>query len=122
MRWGTTKTAWVSRVTWLAFELWYCQYNKITSTAQQVTTNVGRVDAVSKGQIIELKHYIWSSYPYLNSVINKFIEQASRYTSLIGDVVAGQKIKEVVFYFSSKPPEAVIRALEKLNILVEWLK
>lgn len=102
------------------FEQWFYNYYNITKT--QINTWAGRLDAVSKGRIIELKNYNWDKYKYLNSVISRFTEQGSRYQQLIGEKVGGEIIKEVVFYFSSKPPQEVIKSLEKIGIIVKWVK
>ena len=37
------------------------------------------------------------------------------------DQVNGQRVREVVYYFSEKPPQEVIDALTKAGVRVEWV-
>lgn len=116
---GGTSSAAIGR----NFEKWYYKFNKISKSMQQVVIKgIGRVDAIIKGKIVDLKNYNWSKYKYLNSVISNFKEQGSRYMQLIGQKVNGQTIKSVEFYFSSKPPQQVINALRGIGVKVNWIK
>ncbi len=48
--------------------------------------------------------------------------QANKYKHLIGETIRGQKIYGITFYFSSKPPSEIIRALERSGVKVDWVK
>ena len=116
---GGTSSAVIGR----NFEKWYYQFNNISKSMQQVLVRgIGRLDVVSKGKIIELKNYDWSKYKYLSSVVSSFTEQGQRYMQLIGQKVNGQTIKSVEFFFSSKPPQQILRALQDIGIRVNWIK
>lgn len=41
---------------------------------------------------------------------------------LIGQKVNGQTIRSVEFFFSIKPPQQVIRALQDIGVKVNWIK
>ena len=62
---------------------------------------------------------IYASPGKLNSVINNFVEQAQKYQQVVS--VNGEKVKEVVFYFSSKPPQDVINRLLDIGVKVQWV-
>ena len=106
-----------------SFEKWYYKFYNIAKSAQQVVIKgIGRIDAFTKGKIIELKNYDWTKYASpgkLNSVINNFVEQAQKYQQVVS--VNGEKVKEVVFYFSSKPPQDVINRLLDIGVKVQWV-
>ena len=106
-----------------SFEKWYYKFDNIAKSAQQVVIKgIGRIDAFTKGKIIELKNYDWTKYASpgkLNSVINNFVEQAQKYQQVVS--VNGEKVKEVVFYFSSKPPQDVINRLLDIGVKVQWV-
>ena len=102
-----------------AFEEWF--YKTYNVALQQVIHNGRRLDAVVNGMIFELKNYHWSNYTSLKSTISSFISQANHYLSFVGDTINGQVVKNVTFLFSSRPPDEVIRALEKLGVIVRWL-
>ncbi len=90
---------------------------------QQVyVKGIGRLDAITKDRIVDLKNYDWSKYRSLKGVISSFKEQGMRYRQLIGTTINGQKIKSVEFLFSSKPPQEVIRALRSAGIKVNWIR
>lgn len=40
----------------------------------------------------------------------------------VGQEVAGQEIKGVMFYFSSQPPEVVEKALHECGVQVDWVR
>jgi hypothetical protein len=40
----------------------------------------------------------------------------------VGVKINGQVINGVTFCFSSKPPESITKALQALNVTVNWLK
>lgn len=90
---------------------------------QQVSVKgIGRVDAITKGKIVDMKNYNWSKYSSYKSVISSFKEQGMRYRQLIGATINGQKINSVEFFFSSKPPNQVIDALKGIGVKVNWIK
>ncbi len=109
------------------FEQWYYNYNKIGKAFQQITYKLSngskvRLDAIFKGRIIELKNYDWSKYKSYTSLINSFKTQATKYQEIVGKIVCNQKIKGITFYFSSKPPQQIIDALNKIGVKVKWVK
>lgn len=119
--WAAASTA--GGVGWRNFEKWYYQVNKVPKSMQQVVIKgIGRVDAITKGKIVDMKHYEWSKYRSLSGVISSFTEQGQRYMQLIGQKVNGQRIKSVEFFFSSKPPQQVIDALKDIGVKVNWVK
>lgn len=66
------------------FENWYYKVNKVAKSMQQVCIKgIGRVDAISKGKIIDCKNYNWSKYKSYSGIISSFKEQATRYIGLI---------------------------------------
>lgn len=103
-----------------AFEEWYYKTHNIVS--RQISVLSSRFDAISHGQIIELKNYNWSKYEYLGGLITKFTAQAQKYLSFVGSVIEGQKIVGVTFYFSSKPPQEIIDALYAIGVAVKWAR
>jgi len=104
------------------FEQWFYQMNGIIN--QQVKIDSCRFDAVANGVIYELKNYDWSKYSYYGGLINKFVAQAEKYLHYINEqVIKGETIHKIVFYFSSKPPQEIIEALQAIkNVYVEWVK
>ncbi len=107
-------------------QTWYYEYYKISERFRQISGTINgikyRLDAIVNGRIIELKNYDWSKYGSYKSIINSFVQQANKYKQLIGETIRDQKIYGVTFYFSSKPPQEIIRALEKIGVRVEWVK
>ena len=81
-----------------------------------------RLDAIHRGYIIELKNYDWSKYSSYGGLINKFLEQANKYLSFVGSLIKDEHIKGVVFLFSSRPPDDIVKALEGVGIIVRWLQ
>jgi hypothetical protein len=107
------------------FEKWYYQFNNVSKSMQQVVIKgIGRVDAITKGKIVDMKNYDWNkpSYRNLSSVVSNFTEQGQRYLQSVGQKVNGQTIKSVEFFFSSKPPQQVTRALQSIGVKVNWIK
>jgi RHS repeat-associated protein len=105
------------------FENWFCSFNKIAQNAQQIVVNgIGRIDAFKNGTIYELKNYDWSKYSSLSGLINNFVAQATKYQNLIGQYLNGQKVTDLIYYFSSKPPIEVINALQKAGVTVQWVQ
>ena len=105
-----------------AFEKWFYSFNNVLQSAQQVVVKgIGRIDAFLNGHIYELKNYDWSKYnsSSLNYVINNFVSQAQRYMNI--QTINGQNVKDVIFYFSSKPPQSVIDALKGIGVSVQWV-
>lgn len=51
---------------------------------------------------------------------NSVTRQARNYLQLIGQTIGSQKIEGVKFFFSSKPPQEIIDALEALGVIVKW--
>ena len=87
----------------------------------QTVKGVGRVDVFTNGKIYELKNYDWSIYSQnqINAISNSFMNQAQRYLH-IGQI-NGENVKNVVFYFSSRPPQVIIDSLRSIGVLVEWV-
>lgn len=86
---GGTSAAAVGR----NFENWFYKFVNVAKSMQQVAVKgIGRLDAISKGKIIELKNYDWSKYKYLNSVIKDFKAQGLQYKQLIGQKIKGEVI------------------------------
>jgi len=115
---GATTSAAIGRT----FEKWFYAFNNVAEKAQQVVVNgIGRVDAFTNGKIYELKNYDWSRYSQnqIISISNSFINQAQRYLN-IGQI-NGEVVKNVVFYFSSRPPQVIINSLRSIGVLVEWV-
>ena len=81
-----------------------------------------RFDAVANNTIIELKNYDWNKYSSYTSIANRFKKQANAYMGFVGQEVAGQEIKGVMFYFSSQPPEVVEKALHECGVQVDWVR
>lgn len=106
------------------FEKFYYGFNNIAARFQQVVWKCFRFDAIFKNRIIELKNYDWSKYSssQIRSIANQFATQGRNYLQAIGQYVGGQLIKGITFYFSSKPPQAIINALKALGIAVDWVK
>ena len=102
-----------------AFEDWF--YNAYNVMNQQVRYAGCRFDAIYQNSIIELKNYNWSSYSSYYSLAKRFTDQANNYIRFIGETIAGQKIQSVQFVFSSKPPEVIVKALEKAGVIVKWI-
>ena len=104
------------------FEKWFYKAHDIAKTAQQVVVNgIGRIDAFLNGRIYELKNYSWDKYSpgQINSIINKFVDQASRYLQISS--INDESVKGVTYYFSSRPPQEIIDALRKIGVAVEWV-
>ena len=101
------------------FEEWF--YKAYNVVHQQVRYASYRFDAIYQNSIIELKNYDWSKYSSYASLAKKFADQARNYVQYVGQVIAGQKIENVRFIFSVKPPDEIIDALESLDIIVEWI-
>ena len=102
------------------FEEWFYEVNNIVS--QQISVDSCRFDAIKNGIIYELKNYDWSKYSSYGGLINKFMEQAQRYSYYVNDVIEGQTIHQIEFLFSSKPPQSIIDALESIkNVIVRWV-
>ena len=106
------------------FEKFYYVFNKIADKFQQVLWKAYRFDAIFKNKIIELKNYDWSKYSssQIAYIAKQFCKQAENYLSAVGQRIAGEKINGIIYYFSSKPPKVVIDALEKLGVIVKWVK
>ena len=101
------------------FEEWF--YKAYNVVHQQVRYASYRFDAIYQNSIIELKNYDWSKYSSYASLAKKFADQARNYVQYVGQVIAGQKIENVRFIFSVKPPDEIIDVLESLDIIVEWI-
>ena len=80
-----------------------------------------RFDAIYQNSIIELKNYDWSKYSSYAGLAKKFVQQAWQYMKFVGQDIAGQTIKGVTFCFSSKPPQEIINALQKIGVIVNWI-
>ena len=104
------------------FENWYYKANNIPKGGQQVVHGGKRFDAVANNTIIELKNYDWNKYSSYTSIANRFKKQANAYMGFVGQEVAGQEIKGVMFYFSSQPPEVVEKALHECGVQVDWVR
>lgn len=104
------------------FENWYYKENNIPKGGQQVVHGGKRFDAVANNTIIELKNYDWNKYSSYTSIANRFKKQANAYMGFVGQEVAGQEIKGVMFYFSSEPPQQIVNALKDCNVTVDWVK
>ena len=102
-----------------AFEEWF--YRTYNVVDQQVRYMGYRFDAIYNNYIVELKNYNWSNYSNLNSIIRSFITQARNYMQFVGDKINGYVIKGVEFYFSSKPPQELIDALNEIGVKVKWV-
>ena len=101
-----------------AFEEWF--YKAYNVVEQQVRHAGYRLDAILNHYIIELKNYDWSKYSNYTSIINSFTRQARNYLQFIGQTIGSQKIEGVKFFFSSRPPQEIIDALEALGVIVKW--
>jgi hypothetical protein len=115
---GATSSAAIGRT----FEKWFYEFNNIGKSAQQIAIKgLGRVDAFSKGTIYELKNYNWSKYSgsQINNVTKGFVSQAQRHLQV--DKINGEKVKNLVYYFSEKPPQEVIDALKNVGAKVQWV-
>ena len=102
-----------------AFEQWF--YKAYNVTLQQIRHHGYRFDAIVKNSIVELKNYDWSKYSNLSGVIKRFTTQAQNYLQFVDTKINGVMIKGVTFCFSSKPPQEVIDALQKLGVTVNWI-
>lgn len=104
------------------FEDWHYKFYGVgEKCAQVVIEGIGRIDAQVGSIVIELKNYNWANYSSLRSLVTKFTERAARYSQVIGTEINGYVIEKVKFVFSTKPPNEIIRALERLGILVDWI-
>ena len=115
---GSTTSAAIGRT----FEKWFYTFNNIEKKAQQVVVpGFGRVDAFVNGTIYELKNYDWSKYSpsQIGATIANFTSQAQRYLQ-IGEI-HGSAVRNVIFYFSSRPPQQVIDALRAIGVQVQWV-
>lgn len=115
---GATTSAAIGRT----FEKWFYAFNNVSTKAQQVVVKgVGRIDAFLNGKIYELKNYNWGNYSAskLNQIGNDFVAQAQRYMNV--EAINGNKVNGIVFYFSSKPPESIIKSLKAVGVAVQWV-
>jgi hypothetical protein len=118
---GATTSAAIGRT----FEKWFYGFNRIAQSSQQVFVRIGnvsyRIDAFTNGKIYELKNYDWTKYSssQIVNIANTFASQAKNYLQL--GSINGQTVKEVVYYFSSKPPQQVIDALKAVGVSVQWV-
>jgi len=134
--WGAGKmvlsVSWTSKATQIVgassvvlgntFEKWFYKMYDIVKTNQQIVVKgIGRIDAFSKGMIYELKNYTWSIYPNsrLIKLASQFVEQAQRYMKI--ENIAGEKVKGLTFFFSSKPPQIIMSALEEIGVHIKWV-
>ena len=104
------------------FEKWFYKAYDIAKAAQQVAVKgIGRIDAFLNGRIYELKNYNWDKYSpgQINSIISKFVDQASRYLQISS--INDESVKGVTYYFSSRPPQEIIDALKRIGVAVEWV-
>lgn len=101
------------------FEHWF--YETYNIVHQQVTYNGYRLDGIHANYIIELKNYNWSNYSSYSGLINRFTSQAGNYMNLVGQNIRGQTIEGVIFYFSLRPPDEIVQALNLLNVIVDWV-
>jgi len=129
--WSANNTATNSFQVGQKFENWFCNYFKIPDSARQIVIKgIGRLDTIvkdanavfNKGSIVELKNYDWSKYSSYDWVIRNFVRQAEKYQKLIGQTVNGEAINNVTFYFSSKPPQPIINALDRAKVIVDWVE
>ena len=102
-----------------AFEKWF--YEAYNVVDQQVRYFGYRFDAIYNNTIVELKNYDWSKYNSYSGLINRFTSQAKNYLQFIGQTINGQTIRGVTFCFSSKPPQEIIDALQRLGVTVNWI-
>lgn len=101
-----------------AFEEWF--YKTYNVVQQQVACGNSRFDAILNNRIYELKNYDWSKYEYYSNMVRTFTTQARKYLEYVDEIINGVQITGVTFYFSSRPPQQIIDALEALGVFVDW--
>ena len=74
------------------------------------------------GVVVDLKNYDRTKYSSFGSIAKQFVSQASKYCQYIGTTIDDQIIRGVTFFFSSKPPQEIIDALQQIGVGVEWVR
>ena len=105
-----------------AFEDWFYKfYNVARNCRQVIVKGIGRIDAFANNSIYELKNYNWAKYTnsQLNSIAKRFVKQAQGYMNIKS--INGKSVRDIVFYFSSKPPKNIISSLQNIGAKVRWI-